>query len=192
MKPGCTKSEAKIEKMRWISQSGYQMAPKTPVPGTNRRFLAIFGYPLGSQKSTKIDIFPKKPSQRARFHRFSLQMSLSSIFRLILSRFWMKNQWKKTCFFQAPLAVFPTWRPSRNTIFYNTKATFSFFAFLRFFLKKNVKKRAPKKNRDHIFPSKITQKSSPGTRFGTEICPELTSGRSKKQKMWEKSRFWTQ
>ena len=135
MEPGCTKSGAKIKKMRWIAQSGYQMAPKTPLPGTSCRFLAIFGYPLGAQKSTKIDIFPKKPSQGARFHRFLLRMSFSSIFRLIFSRFWMKNQWKKTCFFQALLAVFPTWRPSRNTVFYDTKATFSFFEFLIFFRK---------------------------------------------------------
>ena len=135
MEPGCTKSGAKIKKMRWIAQSGYQMAPKTPLPGTSCRFLAIFGYPLGAQKSTKIDIFPKKPSQGARFHRFLLRMSFSSIFRLIFSRFWMKNQWKKTCFFQALLAVFPTWRPSRNTVFYDTKATFSFFEFLFFFPK---------------------------------------------------------
>ena len=92
MEPGCTKSGAKIKKMRRIAQSGYQMAPKTPLPGTTRRFLAIFGYPLGSQKSTKIDMFPKKPSQGVLFHRFLLRMSFSSIFRLIFSRFWMKNQ----------------------------------------------------------------------------------------------------
>ena len=121
--------------MRWIAQSGYQMAPKTPFPKRTRRFLAIFGSPLGAQKSPKIDFFPKKPSQEALFHRFLLRMSFSSIFRLIFSRFWMKNRWKKAWFFQVPLAFFPTWRPSRNTVFYNTKATFSFFEFLIFFQK---------------------------------------------------------
>ena len=97
-----------------------------------RRFLAIFGSPLGAQKSSKIDFFPKKPSQGAPFHRFLVRMSFSSIFRLIFSRFWMKNRWKKTCFFQAPLAFFPTWRPSRNNVIYDTKATFCFLSF-RFF-----------------------------------------------------------
>ena len=116
------------------------MAPKTPLPGTTRRFLAIFGYPLGSQKSTKIDFFPKKPSQEALFHRFLLRMSFPSIFQTIFSRFWMKNQWKKTCFFSSPPRIFPTWRPSRNTVFYNTKATFSFFEFLFFFPKNRWKK----------------------------------------------------
>ena len=135
MEPGCTKSGAKIKKMRWITQSGYQMAPKTPLPGRGRRFLAIFGHPLGSQKSTKIDFFPKKPSQEALFHRFLLRMSFPSIFQTIFSRFWMKNQWKKTCFFSSPPRIFPTWRPSRNLVFYDTKATFSFFEFLFFFQK---------------------------------------------------------
>ena len=163
MEPGCTKSGAKIKKMRWIAQSGYQMAPKTPLPGTNRRFLAIFGYPLGAQKSTKIDIFPKKPSQGARFHRFLLRMSFSSIFRLIFSRFWMKNQWKKTCFFQALLAVFPTWRPSRNTVFYDTKATFSFFEF-SFFSKKKSKIECK------IAARKIIEKM---TQLGPKMIPKL-------------------
>ena len=52
-------------------------------------------------------------------------------------------------------------------------------------------KSAPK-SRPRFFPSEITQKSSPGTRFGTQNGPELTSGRSKNPKKWEKSRFWTQ
>ena len=72
---------------RWLPRPLYSEGSQFP-----RRFLAIFGYPLGAQKSTKIDIFPKKPSQGARFHRFLLRMSFSSIFRLIFSRFWMKNQ----------------------------------------------------------------------------------------------------
>ena len=145
------------------------MAPKTPLPGTTRRFLAIFGYPLGSQKSTKIDIFPKKPSQGARFHRFLLRMSFSSIFRLIFSRFWMKNRWKKTCFFQAPLAFFPTWRPSRNIVFYDTKAIFSCFAILLFFLK-NIGKMTPK-FKPHSFPQKIPKSSLGGGILGAKMVP---------------------
>ena len=184
MEPGCTKSGAKIKKMRWIAQSGYQMAPKTPLPGTNRRFLAIFGYPLGAQKSTKIDIFPKKPSQGARFHRFLLRMSFSSIFRLIFSRFWMKNQWKKTCFFQALLAVFPTWRPSRNTVFYDTKATFSFFEFLIFF-KKLMKKMAEK------FICQKSRKMTPGgSQNRPKILKKWSQNRQKSPKMPKKLIFW--
>ena len=139
------------------------MAPKTPLPGTTRRFLAIFGSPWGGQKSPKIDFFPKKPSQGALFHRFLQRMSFSSIFRLIFSRFWMKNRWKKTCFFQAPLAFFPTWRPSRNTVFYDTKATFSFFEFLIFF-KKMMKKMAEK------FICQKSRKMTPG---GSQNRPKI-------------------
>ena len=133
--PNRPKIDPKWEEMLQVTQSGYQMAPKTPLLRIPRRFLAIFGYPLGAQKSPKIDFFPKKPSQGVLFHRFLVRMSFSSIFRLICIRFWMKNRWKKTCFFHAPLAFFPTWRPSRNTVFYDAKATFSFFEFLFFFRK---------------------------------------------------------
>ena len=177
------KVEPKSRKVHGIAQNGYQ-APKTPLPGRGRRFLAIFGYPLGSQKSTKIDFFPKKPSQGARFHRFLLRMSFSSIFRLIFSRFWMKNQWKKTCFFQALLAVFPTWRPSRNTVFYDTKATFSFFEFL-IFSEKSMKKTTEN------FTCQKSRKMTPGGPQNTpKILKKRLQNRQKSRKMPKKLIFW--
>ena len=111
------------------------MAPKTPLPGTTRRFLAIFGYPLGSQKSTKIDIFPKKPSQGARFHRFLLRMSFSSIFRLIFSRFWMKNQWKKNLFFSSPPRIFSNMATLTKHCILRYESYFFFFWVFDFFRK---------------------------------------------------------
>ena len=64
----------------------------------------------------------------------------------------MKNQSKKSCFFQVPLAFFPTWRSSRNTVIYYTKATFLFFEFQIFFRKideKNDRKiQLPKKSKN--------------------------------------------
>ena len=38
-----SKIVSKSRKMRWTTQSGYQMAPKTPLPRIPRRFLAMFG-----------------------------------------------------------------------------------------------------------------------------------------------------
>ena len=64
---------------------------------------------------------------------------------------------------------------------------FRVFAFFSKKTSKNVLQ-----NRDHIFPSKITQKSSPGTRFGTQNGPELTSGGIKNPKIPKKSRFWAE
>ena len=178
------KIEPKSKQMRWITQSGYQMAPKTPLLRRTRRFLAIFGSPLGAQKSPKIDFFPKKPSQGALFHRFLLRMSFSSIFRLIFSRFWMKNRWKNTCFFQAPLAFFPTWRPSRNTVFYDTKATFSFFEFLIFF-KKLMKKMAEK------FICQKSRKMTPGgSQNRPKILKKWSQNHQKSPKMPKKLIFW--
>ena len=169
--------------MRWIAQSGYQMAPKTPLLRIRRRFLAIFGSPLGAQKSPKIDFFPKKPSQGALFYRFLQRTSFSSIFWWIFGRFWMKNQWKKTCFFQAPLAFFPTWRPSRNTVFYDTKATFSFFEFLIFF-KKSMKKTTEK------FTCQKSRKMTPGGPQNTsKILKKWSQNRQKSRKMPKKLIF---
>ena len=179
------KVEPKSRKVHGIAQNGYQMAPKTPLPRRTRRFLAIFGYPLGAQKSPKIDFFPKKPCQGALFYRFLLRTSFSSIFWWIFGRFWMKNRWKKTCFFQAPLAFFPTWRPSRNTVFYDTKATFSFFEFLFFFFEKLMKKTIGK------FTSQKSRKMTPG---GTQNTPKILKkwpqNRQKSRKMPKKLIFW--
>ena len=44
-------------------------------------------------------------------------------------------------------------------------------------------------NQDHFFPLKITKKSSPGTRFGTQNAPELMSERSENPKNVKKSSF---
>ena len=117
---------------------------------------AIFGSSLGAQKSPKIDFFAKKLSRGALFHRFLQRVPFSLIFWWTFSRFWMKNQWKKTCIFQPPLAFFPTWRPSRNTVFYDMKATSSFFEFLFFF------KKMPKKTTENFNCQKIRKMTSRG------------------------------
>ena len=105
----------------------------------------------------------------------------------------MKNQWKKWCVFSHRRLFFSTWRPSRNTVFYDTKATFSFFAFLYFFLKN------PRTNDSKIqgatFIQTITKDWSPGMQFGTKNSLEFTSKRPKNPKIIEKSsfcpcRFW--
>ena len=120
------------------------MTSKSPCIKLTRRFLAIFGSPLGAQKSQKIDFFPKKPSQGALFHRFLLRMSFSSIFRLIFSRFWMKNHWKKTCFFQAPpRTFFQHGDPHETWYFIMRKLLFHFLCFC-VFSKKKRRKMTPK------------------------------------------------
>ena len=122
--------ERKSKKMRWLTQNGYQMPPKTPLPARGHRFLVVLGFSLGPQKSRKIDIFANKPSQGTLLHRILARMSFFSIFRSICSRFYITTWSKKTCFFQGPVAFLPTWRLLRNTVFYRSKCTFDFFRFL--------------------------------------------------------------
>ena len=114
----------------------------------------------------------------------------ASFFSSFFDHFFVKNQRKKPCVFSHRRLFFSTWRPSRNTIFYNTKATFSFFAFLCFFLKKRQK--TCSKIETTFFLSKITKKSSPGTHFGTQNATELTSKRSKNPNFAKKSTFWSE
>ena len=97
---------------------------------------------------------------------------------------------KKTmCFFASSLVFFNMATFTKHNIL-QYESYFFIFRVFPFFSKKTSKNVL--QNRHHIFPSKITQKSSPGTRFGTQNGPELTSGRSKNRKMCQKSRFWTQ
>ena len=111
------------------------MAPKTSFPRRGRRFLAIFGSLLGSLKSPKIDIFFKKPSQGALFHRFLLRMSFFSIFLLILNRFLMKIQWEKLVFFKHPSRFFQHGDPHDSMYFIGPNALFTCFCFICFLKK---------------------------------------------------------
>ena len=108
--------------LKWLQnrKKGVQIT-KMAQDGAHERLPSMIGHPFNdflgppweAENHQKSAFSQKKPFQGAFFHRFLLRISFSSIFRLICSRFWMKNQWKKACFFQAPLKVFPTWRPSR-------------------------------------------------------------------------------
>ena len=116
------------------------------------------------------------------------------VFLDCLMDFWWifdeKSMKQQTCFFSQPRVLFSNWRPPTKHYILRYESYFFIFCVFAFFSKKTSKNVL--RNRDHVFPSKITQKSSPGTRFGTQNGPELTSGRSKNRKMWQKSRFWTQ
>ena len=118
-----------------------------------------------------------------------LFFTLFAWFSVDLSRKIDENSMKKRCVFSHRRLFFSTWRPSWNIVFYNTKATFSFFAFLRFFWKNHRK--TCSEIEATFFPSKITQKSSPGTRFGSQNRPELTSEEPKIAKIVQKTMFFS-
>ena len=112
------------------------MASRTTWLRRTRRFLTIFGFPLGLQKSQKINFLLKRVLQGTPFYRFSWQISLFLFFWSFFDRFSMKNLLKNQCMFSQLRVFFSNLRPSRNTVFYDTKSTFSFFKFLLFFSKK--------------------------------------------------------
>ena len=133
MEPKFTKNRGKIEK-------NTMEGPKWPLGGSQSlqkvkddHPLGCFWLPWGSPKSTKNRSLAPKGAPGSDFLSIFLAIIVFLIFKLGFSSILDEKSMKKTCFFQAPLAFFPTWRPSRNTVFYDTKATFSFFEFLIFF-----------------------------------------------------------
>ena len=160
-------------------------------------FLGRPGTALGTlgepKNSLKIDFLLKNGVPNVLFRRFLCTKLVSTLFARIFIDFSRKideKSMKKTrCFFTSPLVFFNMATLTKHCIL-QYESYFFIFRVFAFFSKKTSKNVL--QNRDHVFPSKITQKSSPGTRFGTQNGPELTSGRSKNRKMSQKSRFWTQ
>ena len=160
-------------------------------------FLGRPGTALGTlgepKNSLKIDFLLKNGVPNVLFRRFlctKLVSALFARFSVDFSRKINEKSMKKTMrFFTSSLVFFNMATLTKHCILQYGSYFFIFRVFA-FFLKKSSKNAF--RNRDHVFPSGITQKSSPGTRFGTQNGPELTPGRSKNPKMWQKSRFWTQ
>ena len=113
---------------------------KRMAPGTSREAPED---PEGPQKSIRNCLFAKKRAlQTWIFVDFFAQgcfLRFGRVFSSIFDEKSMKNQRKKQCIFSVQCLFFWAWRPSRNIVFYNAKATFPFFVFLCFFYKKRQK-----------------------------------------------------
>ena len=95
------------------------------------------GDPEEPQNSTQSRVFSQKGrSQLGFFVGFRAPSSFFCRFFDFVSIF-HENLTESPCknrrFFLPQRCFFPTWRPSRNSVFYGTKATFSIFEFLFFF-----------------------------------------------------------
>ena len=159
------------------------MASRTTWLRRTRRFLTIFGFPLGLQKSQKINFLLKRVLQGTPFYRFSWQISLFLFFWSFFDRFSMKNLLKNQCMFSQLRVFFSNLRPSRNTVFYDAKATFSFFGFLIFFEK------LMKKTTEN-FTCQKSRKMTPGGPQNTpKILKKWSQNRQKSRKMPKKLIF---
>ena len=147
------------------------------------------GDPEGIQKSTK-DRFcmPKRRSKRD-FLTIFVKVTVCTFCAWSGIDFSLKKRckkwWKNTCMFLQHRLFFWTRRPSRNMVFYDTKATFSFFVFL-IFSQRTLKNGF--KIQDTFSPLKNTKTLTRGTRFGFQNGPELTSENAKVHKIPQKSR----
>ena len=104
--------------------------------------------------------------------------------RLFFHWFFMENRWKNRRVFSQRRVFFSNWRPPRNTVFYDTKATFSFFEFLIFF-EKSMKKTTEN------FTCQKSRKITPGGPQNTpKILKKWLQNRQKSRKMPKKLIFW--
>ena len=126
------------------------MVPKTPLPRTTRRFLAIFGSPPGAPNRPKIDPWPQKGRQEALFYRFFPRKAFFSFLGSIFHDFLVKNRWKIGCMFSKLRAIFSTWQPlksmHRRSVL-STSQIFYFFWNLWKILKKLTKSGDQKNHR---------------------------------------------
>ena len=137
-------------------------------PGTSRE---PPGDPEGPQKSTPKRFFAKKGRSKREFSSLFARKAVVQPFCTFFFSFFheksMKNQWKKRYMFSQRRSFFWTWRPSRNTVFYDMKATSPFLVFLRFVSKKHQKNGS--KIQATILPPKSTKKWSRGSELGTKM-----------------------
>ena len=156
-------------------------------PGT------ALGTPGEPKNSLKIDFLLKKRRSKRVFSPIFVHRACFHAFNTIFRRFFSKNRWKinekNDAFFRIVACFFQHGDPHETLYFTIRKLLFHFSRFC-VFSKKNVKTRAPKSR--PRFSLKNHPKVVPGDPFWTQNGPELTSGRWKNRKMWQKSRFWTQ
>ena len=124
-------------------ESGTQNAPKV-VPrvvwaNVTTPWGTIFGLLWGSQNRPKIDLWIHKMARSRFFIDFYGVLVLAQFFDPIWGRFFMKNRCFFQCDFPKFLLFFSTWRPSRNTVIYVSKPTFSLFVFFIFSSKNSQK-----------------------------------------------------
>ena len=100
----------------------------------------------------------------------------------------MKNQRKKGCIFSPRRSFFSTWRPLRNTVKNNTKATFSFFVFFPF-CQKNIEKMTSK-CKEQFWTQKSSQSGPRGSILGPKMLPNSRRWHHKYRKWCKKLVFW--
>ncbi len=107
---------------KWLPDGSQDPLDQCPSP-----IFASFGVSSGTPKSTKNQFLAKKGAPRNAFLPVWWQMLRFLIFWWIFGRFLMRFRCKNRCMFLHLLVFFSNWRPSRNTVFYDAKPTFSFF-----------------------------------------------------------------
>ena len=100
----------------------------------------------GTPKSTKNPFLAKKGAPGNAFLPVLVANAAFLDFLADFCRFLVKSRCKNRCMFLHLLVFFSNWRPSRNIVFYGTKATFSIFEFSIFSEKKNDQKWSAKLN----------------------------------------------
>ena len=148
--------------MRNLKIRGAPRGVRGGSPGTRRD-------PLNQQK---IDFLLKMVFQTLIFVDFCTENRFSCFVRVFSSIFHeksMKIRRKKLCIFVTALSFFSTCRPSRNHVFYNTKATFLLFEFFLFFAQK--KQKMTSKIEERLLTPKTPKRGPRGLLFSLNLVP---------------------
>ena len=134
MVPEGSQNRASSESDAFKATKRHQIAPGSGFCQCCSSLLELPGDPEGLRKSIKNRLFAKKCVPDVLFFDvLCADKRLTRFFR-ILYRFFrkksMKTWWQHQGIFSHHRLFCWTWRPSRNIVFYDTKATFSFFFFL--------------------------------------------------------------
>ena len=139
--PEIAKMDPAAKVMHSKLQNGTKWRQGVVFVNVPRPFWSFLGTQRDSENPSRIDFLLKSAFQTYYFLAFFVQIVLPVFFKDFVSIFRkksMKTWWKHQGIFSHHRLFFWTWRPSRNIVFYDTKATFSFFEFL-FFPTKNAR-----------------------------------------------------
>ena len=130
------------------------------------QFSRFLGPPGDPQICKKSGFSPQLGSHDSYFLDFCCERCYNQLFHQNLIDFRPKNHCVFHWFFEGFLVFLWTWRPSRNSVIYVSKDTFSCFVFSSFF-GKTGRTSEPK-----LAPKKVTKNDLPGTLLGPKHGPK--------------------
>ena len=135
MEPECLQNRAKIERNALNSPKSLPDGSQDLFSQKGAQIFSNFWILAGTPQITKNRYFLQKAVPGSAVSSIFATDVFFLYFSIDFKSIFDENSIGKNCFFQAPFTFFPTWRPSRQYVFYRSKCTFHCFLFYLFFEK---------------------------------------------------------